>query len=89
MVAMVTMVEEEEGDLTIMVNFMVFWTSKYEFYFQKQVILGGKLISIFVLDFAGGFGGGAGFGGGFGGFKRSLERRMDTAKKQIEGKRIH
>ena len=71
---------------------MVFWISKYEFYFQKQVILGEKLISIFVLDFAGGFGGGAGFGGGFGGFggfKRSLERRMDTAKKQIEGKRIH
>ena len=56
------------------------------------MILGEKLIQIFVLDFAGGFGGGAGFGGGFGGFggfKRSLERRMDTAKKQIEGKRIH
>ena len=32
MEAMVTMVEEEV-DLTIMVNFMVFWTSKYEFYF--------------------------------------------------------
>ena len=53
------------------------------------------ILNIYFLDFAGpGFGGGGGFGGGFGGFggggfKRSLERRMDTAKKQIEGKRIH